>query len=106
MRTKAKDNAPGGNGISRAAMYRSGVDSPTQHIEALIDAYGEDVIKKMVGRIAKDMAEYGDSIYNRTYNTELNTLPYPTLRKKGASRAEQKSLREMIEAKKHGAKAA
>ena len=99
MRTKAKDKAPGGNGISRSAMYRSGVDSPTQHIEALIDAYGTQHVIDMVHRITYDMIKFGDSIYNREYNATLNALPYPTLRKRGASRAEQKTLREMIAAK-------
>lgn len=95
MRTKAKSNAPGGNGISAATAYRCGVKSPASDMEALVDAYGIKAFIEFGERIHNDMLRFGDSIHNGYYNVLLNALPLPKIRKKGASRAEQKRMREM-----------
>lgn len=95
MRTKAKSNAPGGNGISAATAYRCGVKSPASDMEALVDAYGVKAVIEFANRIHGDLLVFGDSIHNGYYNMLMNALPLPKIRKKGASRAEQKKIRDM-----------
>jgi hypothetical protein len=95
MRTTVKANAKQGN-VSKALAYRSGVFSACTDLEALVDAYGENVIIEMVGRIASDMRKHGDSIFNGEYNAMLNKMAYPELRKKNKSRGEQSELRRAI----------
>jgi hypothetical protein len=99
MRAQAKGNAPYGQGISAASCYDAGIKSAATDIEALIDRYGPDALHAMIDRIYLDMREYGDSIYNREYNIKLSSLPYARL-KKGRSKAEQNSLRKMLQAKR------
>lgn len=99
MRTQAKGNAPYGQGISAANCYDAGIKSAATDIEALIDRYGPDVMHTMIDRIYFDMREYGDSIYNREYNTWLKTKPYAKL-KKGRSQKEQSNLKKALEARR------
>lgn len=97
MRHVAKANAPYGQGISAASCYDVGIKSACTDIEALIDRYGKDALHMLIDRISEDMREYGDSIFNADYNLWLKGKPYPKLRKRGATRQEQLTLKKAIE---------
>lgn len=97
MRHAAKGRAPYGQGISAATCYDSGIKSAATDLEALIDRFGKDVLHTIIDRISEDMREHGDSIYNYEYNIWLKSKPLPKIRKRGATRAEQMTMKKAIE---------
>ena len=79
MRIDAKPVAKLGH--SMALGFRNSTFSAASVIEALVDAYGVDLVRHYVTQIGADLAEHGDSIYNSVYNSQLNMAPLPVIRK-------------------------
>lgn len=80
MRLQSKPNT-GKPGISTANAYRCSVKSAATDIEALVDAYGVEALIKVAKQIHDEIAVFGDSRNNGFYNSYLNDLEYPTIRK-------------------------
>lgn len=80
MRTKSKPNT-GKPGISTANAYRASVKSAATDLEAMVDAYGLNAVILFATRIRDQIALHGDCLSNALFNSELNALPLPELRK-------------------------
>lgn len=86
MRTQVKAHAKQ-VGHSKAVNYRNGLFSVCSDLEAMVDAYGAAAIIHFAMRIERDLAEFGDSIYNAQYNAILNAMPLPVIRKQNKAKA-------------------
>jgi hypothetical protein len=80
-------------GCSKAYAYRNNLDSPTNAMRALVDAYGITAVIQLANVCHNEIAIFGDVQDGGIKNTWLNSLPIPVIRVQPSSQPRTRKRR-------------